>query len=396
MLELKKIVKTYQTGDTTVSALDGVDLCFRENEFVSILGPSGCGKTTMLNIVGGLDRYTDGDLVINGKSTKLFKDSDWDTYRNHSIGFVFQSYNLIPHQTVLSNVELALTLSGVSKSERRARAAEALTKVGLGDQLHKKPNQMSGGQMQRVAIARALVNNPDILLADEPTGALDTQTSVQIMDLLKEVASDRLVIMVTHNPELAEQYSTRIVKLSDGKVIDDSNPISEEEYETLVQHDVERRIQIKKDKKALKAEQKKTSMSFATAISLSMKNLMTKKGRTVLTSFAGSIGIIGIALILALSNGIQLFIDQVQEDTLSTYPLSIQKQTQDMSAMLSAMTETADDGIEHSDDMIYVDNSLDSMVSAMTSTRPNNLDAFKVYLDEKATFRYYIIDDGCI
>ena len=382
MLELKNIVKTYQTGDTTVSALDGVSLCFRENEFVSILGPSGCGKTTMLNIVGGLDRYDDGDLVINGKSTKLFRDGDWDTYRNHSIGFVFQSYNLIPHQTVLSNVELALTLSGVSKSERRARAIEALTKVGLGDQLHKKPNQMSGGQMQRVAIARALVNNPDILLADEPTGALDTHTSVQIMELLKEVASDRLVIMVTHNPELAEQYSTRIVKLSDGKVIDDSNPISEEEYAELSQKDIERRMQIKKDKKALKAEQKKTSMSFGTAISLSMKNLMTKKGRTILTSFAGSIGIIGIALILSLSNGIQLFIDQVQEDTLSTYPLSIYKQTQDMSAMMSAMTATSDDGAAHEDDKIYVDNSLDSMVSAMTSTRPNNLDAFKVYLEE--------------
>jgi putative ABC transport system permease protein len=382
MLELKNVVKTYQTGDTTVSALDGVSLCFRENEFVSILGPSGCGKTTMLNIVGGLDRYTDGDLVINGKSTKLFKDSDWDTYRNHSIGFVFQSYNLIPHQTVLANVELALTLSGVSKSERRTRAIEALKKVGLGDQLHKKPNQMSGGQMQRVAIARALVNNPDILLADEPTGALDTQTSVQIMDLLKEVASDRLVIMVTHNPELAEQYSTRIVKLSDGRVIDDSNPISEEEYAALAEKDTERRIQISKNKKALKAEKKKTSMSFATAISLSMRNLMTKKGRTVLTSFAGSIGIIGIALILSLSNGIQLFIDQVQEDTLSTYPLSIYEQTQDLSAMMSAMTQTTDDGLQHDDDKIYVDNSLDSMVSAMTSTRPNNLTAFKKYLEE--------------
>ncbi|MBE6593261.1 MAG: ABC transporter ATP-binding protein/permease [Ruminococcaceae bacterium] len=382
MLELKNIFKTYKTGDTTVSALDGVSLCFRENEFVSILGPSGCGKTTMLNIVGGLDRYDAGDLIINGKSTRFFRDGDWDTYRNHSIGFVFQSYNLIPHQTVLANVELALTLSGVSKSERRARAVEALRKVGLGDQLHKKPNQMSGGQMQRVAIARALVNNPDILLADEPTGALDTQTSVQIMELLKEVASDRLVIMVTHNPELAEHYSTRIVKLSDGRVTDDSDPISEEEYAELAQKDSERRIQIKKDKKALKAEQKKTSMSFATAISLSMKNLMTKKGRTILTSFAGSIGIIGIALILSLSNGIQLFIDQVQEDTLSTYPLSIYKQTQDMSAMMSAMTATADDSETHEDDKIYVDNSLDSMVSAMTSTRPNNLDAFKVYLDE--------------
>ena len=382
MLELKNIVKTYQTGDTTVAALNGVSLCFRENEFVSILGPSGCGKTTMLNIVGGLDRYSEGDLIINGKSTKLFRDSDWDTYRNHSIGFVFQSYNLIPHQTVLSNVELALTLSGVSKSERRARAIEALTKVGLSDQLHKKPNQMSGGQMQRVAIARALVNNPDILLADEPTGALDTQTSVQIMDLLKEVASDRLVIMVTHNPELAEHYSTRIVKLSDGKVIDDSDPLSEEEYAALADKDNERRAQIKKDKKALKAEQKKTSMSFATAISLSMKNLMTKKGRTVMTSFAGSIGIIGIALILSLSNGIQLFIDQVQEDTLSTYPLSIYEQTQDMAAMMEAMTATSDNDEEHDDDKIYVDNSLDSMVTAMTSTKPNNLEAFKKYIEE--------------
>ena len=382
MLELKNIVKTYQTGDTTVSALDGVSLCFRENEFVSILGPSGCGKTTMLNIVGGLDRYTDGDLIINGKSTKLFKDSDWDTYRNHSIGFVFQSYNLIPHQTVLSNVELALTLSGVSKSERKLRAIEALKKVGLGDQLHKKPNQMSGGQMQRVAIARALVNNPDILLADEPTGALDTHTSVQIMELLKEVADDRLVIMVTHNPELAQQYSTRIVTLSDGKVTGDSNPITDDEYEKLAADDAAKRIQAKKDKKARKAEMKKTSMSFSTAVSLSLKNLLTKKGRTVLTSFAGSIGIIGIALILSLSNGIQIFIDQVQEDTLSTYPLSIYEQTQDLSAMMSAMTATSENTEEHEDDKIYVDNSLDTMVSAMTSTRPNNLEAFKKYIDE--------------
>ena len=322
-------------------ALKGVSLEFRDNEFVSILGPSGCGKTTLLNIIGGLDGYTDGDLVINGVSTKNYKDRDWDTYRNHSIGFVFQSYNLIPHQSVLQNVEIALTLSGVSKSERRARAKAALEQVGLGDQLGKKPSQMSGGQMQRVAIARALVNNPDILLADEPTGALDTETSVQIMELLKEVASDRLVIMVTHNPDLAEHYSTRIVKLSDGLVVDDSNPLSEQEYEELSARDRERRIQIQKDKKALKAEQRKTSMSFATAISLSMKNLMTKKGRTVLTSFAGSIGIIGIALILALSTGINAFITQVQEDTLSTYPLTIEKSTQDMSAMLSAMTSVS-------------------------------------------------------
>ena len=343
MLELKNIVKTYESGETVVSALAGVSLCFRENEFVSILGPSGCGKTTLLNIVGGLDRYTSGDLIINGRSTKLFKDGDWDFYRNHSIGFVFQSYNLIPHQTVLANVELALTLSGVSKAERRAKAVEALNKVGLGDQLNKKPNQMSGGQMQRVAIARALVNNPDILLADEPTGALDTHTSVQIMELLKEVAKDRLVIMVTHNPELAEEYSTRIVRLSDGKVVDDTNPIVSEEYLALVAKEKEALIAISKEKKKNKKEQKgKTSMSFGTAISLSFKNLLTKKGRTILTSFAGSIGIIGIALILALSNGIQLFINQVQEDTLSTYPISIQKETSDLGAMMSAMNAYAD------------------------------------------------------
>ena len=267
MLELKNIRKIYKTGDTSLAALDGVSLCFRENEFVSILGPSGCGKTTLLNIIGGLDRYSEGDLVINGKSTKSFKDKDWDSYRNHSIGFVFQSYNLIPHQTVLANVELALTLSGVSKSERKARAIEALTKVGLGNQLNKKPSQMSGGQMQRVAIARALVNNPDILLADEPTGALDTQTSIQIMDLLKEVAHDRLVIMVTHNPELAEEYSTRIVRLSDGKVVGDTFPIDEAEHAALVAKDEAALIELKKNKKLEKAQNKKKSMSFGTAIS---------------------------------------------------------------------------------------------------------------------------------
>ena len=385
MLELKNIRKIYTTGDTTLAALDGVSLCFRENEFVSILGPSGCGKTTLLNIVGGLDRYSDGNLIINGRSTKLFRDRDWDTYRNHSIGFVFQSYNLIPHQTVLANVELALTLSGVSKSERRSKAVEALKKVGLGDQLHKKPNQMSGGQMQRVAIARALVNNPDILLADEPTGALDTQTSVQIMELLKEVAKDRLVIMVTHNPELAEQYSTRIVRLSDGKVVGDTDPISEEEYTALAEKDKNALIEAKKDKKAEKARNKKKSMSFATAISLSFKNLLTKKGRTILTSFAGSIGIIGIALILSLSNGINLFIKQVQEDTLSTYPLTIQKQTQDTSAMMSAMMDTNTSSDENRDpNLIYVDNSLDKMVQAMTSTTTNDLVSFKKHLDENA------------
>ena len=393
MLELKNIVKDYSMGAESVRALDGVSLKFRKSEFVSILGPSGCGKTTMLNIIGGLDKYTNGDLIINGVSTKNYKDRDWDSYRNHSIGFVFQTYNLIPHQTVLQNVELALTLSGVSKVERRAKAVEALTKVGLGNQLRKKPNQMSGGQMQRVAIARALVNDPDILLADEPTGALDTHTSVQIMDLLKEVARDRLVIMVTHNPDLAEEYSTRIIKLSDGKVTDDSNPISFEEYEALCEEDRQALIAYGKDKKAKKAAAKKRSMSFATAISLSFKNLLTKKGRTVLTSFAGSIGIIGIALILSLSNGIQLFIDQVQEDTLSTYPLSIQKDTQDLSSMMAAMTQTAEDDEEHADDKIYVDNSLDSMVAAMTSTRPNDLKAFKVYLDANyAEIEDYVSD----
>ena len=338
MLELKDIRKQYGVGDSIVHALAGVSLKFRENEFVSILGASGCGKTTMLNIIGGLDRYTSGDLVINGKSTKDFKDSDWDTYRNHSIGFVFQSYNLIPHQTVLANVELALTLSGVSKAERRQRATEALTKVGLGDQLNKKPNQMSGGQMQRVAIARALVNNPDILLADEPTGALDTTTSVQIMDLLKEVAREKLVIMVTHNPELAEEYSTRIVRLSDGQVVSDTAPYNGEDVviTPIVEAPVEAVKPTKKKEKAKKADRKK-SMSFGTALSLSFNNLLTKKARTFLTSFAGSIGIIGIALILSLSNGIQAYIDQVQEDTLSTYPLTLNKTTQDYASMMQAM-----------------------------------------------------------
>ena len=382
MLELNHIVKTYLSGDNEVRALNGVSLKFRENEFVSILGASGCGKTTMLNIIGGLDRYTSGDLIINGRSTKDFKDSDWDTYRNHSIGFVFQSYNLIPHQTVLSNVELALTLSGVSKAERRARATEALTKVGLGDQLNKRPNQMSGGQMQRVAIARALVNNPDILLADEPTGALDTQTSVQIMDLLKEVAKEKLVIMVTHNPELAEEYSTRIVRLRDGEVIDDSDPYEPEETPVPVQPISDKKAE-KKAKKEKKKENKKRSMSFATALSLSMNNLMTKKGRTILTSFAGSIGIIGIALILALSNGIQGYIDQVQEDTLSTYPLSITATTTDYSALMGAMTEVEDARLENPDpNKIYVDDSMGSMLSAMTATVENDLTSFKAHIDK--------------
>ena len=371
MLQLKNITKFYDAGDTRVQALGGVSIDFRESEFVSILGPSGCGKTTLLNIVGGLDRYTDGDLLINGKSTKNFKDRDWDTYRNHSVGFVFQSYNLIPHQTVLSNVELALTLSGVSKAERRRRAAEALQKVGLGDQLHKKPNQMSGGQMQRVAIARAIVNDPDILLADEPTGALDTVTSVQIMEILREIAKDKLVIMVTHNPELAEEYSTRIVRLRDGRVIDDSMPF---EAPTSAE-EIVRKTEVKKSKK--------TSMSFWTAFSLSVSNLMTKKGRTFLTSFAGSIGIIGIALILALSNGINAYISTVQEDTLSTFPLSIQKTTQDYSALMSAMMNVSDEADSLRDEnLVYVDDSMGTMMSAMTATVENNLEAFKVYLDE--------------
>ena len=301
MLKLKNIVKEYPTGDSKVVALRGVSIEFRKSEFVSILGHSGCGKTTLLNIIGGLDQYTTGDLIIEGKSTKDFKDSDWDTYRNHSVGFVFQNYNLIPHQSVLSNVELALTLSGVSREERRERAKVALEKVGLGDQLGKKPNQMSGGQMQRVAIARALVNNPEILLADEPTGALDSETSVQIMDLLKEISKDRLVIMVTHNPELAERYSTRIIRLVDGKIVSDSDPYDSGE-----------------EQKAKEKGKKKPSMSFFTALSLSMNNLLTKKVRTFLTSFAGSIGIIGIALILSLSNGFQAYIDAIQQETLTS------------------------------------------------------------------------------
>ena len=389
MLKLTNVTKHYVTGNTTVEALRGVSIEFRKSEFVSILGQSGCGKTTLLNIIGGLDRYTDGDLVINGKSTKTFKDSDWDSYRNHSIGFVFQSYNLIPHQSVLANVELALTLSGVSKSERRKRAKEALEKVGLGDQLHKKPNQMSGGQMQRVAIARALVNDPEILLADEPTGALDTATSVQIMDILKEISKERLIIMVTHNPELAETYSTRIIKLLDGLVIDDSNPYTAEpestpEIETLP---------AMKASKAKKDKQKKTSMSFLTALSLSLNNLATKKGRTVMTSFAGSIGIIGIALILALSTGINAFIAQVQEDTLSTYPLTIQKNTQDISAMLEAMTSVSDTENYRDSGKIYVDDSLGTMMSAMTSTVENNLEAFKEHIDKNyGSIEKYVSD----
>ncbi len=375
MLKLSNITKQYTLGGNTIDALRGVDLEFRENEFVSILGPSGCGKTTTLNIIGGLDRYTSGDLIINGRSTKDYKDADWDAYRNHSIGFVFQSYNLIPHQTVLANVELALTLAGVSKAERRRRAVEALERVGLGDQLGKVPSQMSGGQMQRVAIARALINDPDILLADEPTGALDSETSVQVMELLKEVARDRLVIMVTHNPELAQQYSTRIVTLKDGKVTGDSNPYRQEEQAPVLT-----------GKQARAA--KKPSMSFLTALSLSLTNLRTKMGRTVLTAFAGSIGIIGIALILALSTGINTYINKVQEDTLSSYPITIQAESTDMTALMASLmgarhSEGGGGGSNPDPDRVYAStvmyDMMDSMLNAETQT--NNLEAFKEYLD---------------
>lgn len=370
MLQLKNITKDYKIGDGTVKALKGVSIDFRESEFVAVLGQSGCGKTTLLNIIGGLDRYTEGDLIIGGKSTKKFKSSDWDTYRNHSIGFVFQSYNLIPHQTVLSNVEMALTLSGVSKSERKQRAKDALEKVGLGDQLNKKPNQMSGGQMQRVAIARALVNNPDILLADEPTGALDSETSVQIMDLLREISKDKLIIMVTHNPELAEEYSNRIIRLLDGKVVDDTNPYEENTVKPIA------------DKKAAK-KQKKPSMSFFTALSLSLNNLMTKKGRTFMTSFAGSIGIIGIALILALSAGSRAYIQSVEEDTLASYPLKIEGNTVDMTSMMTAMMDAKNSAEEeHDEDKVYSQNMMGTMVNTMmTQIQSNDLKSFKSYLE---------------
>ena len=390
MLELNGIRKTYVTGTTSVEALKGIDLKFRDSEFVSILGQSGCGKTTLLNIIGGLDKYTSGDLKINGRSTKDFKDRDWDAYRNNSIGFVFQSYNLIPHQTVLSNVELALTLSGVSKAERRQRATEALEKVGLKEQIHKKPNQMSGGQMQRVAIARALVNDPDILLADEPTGALDTQTSIQIMDLLKEISKDRLIIMVTHNLELATQYSTRIIRLLDGTITDDSNPYNGEDDNIATKTDEDSLT----DKKSGKTKKKKTSMSFFTALSLSLNNLMTKKTRTILTAFAGSIGIIGIALILSISNGIQNYIDRVQRDTLSSYPIQLQKESVDVSSMIENMMGNKDKNVDHDKDKIYSNNIMTDMVNSMVAeVNSNNLKAFKSYLENhKSDVDGYISD----
>ncbi len=383
MLKLTQIKKDYITGDTSVSALKGVDLEFRENEFVAILGHSGCGKTTLLNIIGGLDKYTSGDLVINGKSTKDFNDSDWDTYRNHSIGFVFQSYNLIPHQSVLSNVELALTLSGVSREERRARAIEALERVGLGDQIHKKPNQMSGGQMQRVAIARALVNNPDILLADEPTGALDSETSVQIMNIIKEISKDKLVIMVTHNPELAEEYANRIIRLKDGEVEGDTNPYTAE----VTMEPQEEIVVDKKAKRANKSAKKKKSMSFLTALSLSLNNLMTKKGRTFLTSFAGSIGIIGIALILAVSAGVNAYITSVEESTMSSYPIEIHESTMDTMTLLGSFMEQ--NTIENREpDTIYSNDVMINVMNAFSNgVTSNNLTAFKQHIESNPTIK---------
>lgn len=372
MLEIRNIVKDYETGSETVHALKGVSIAFRESELVSILGQSGCGKTTLLNIIGGLDQYTSGDLIINGQSTKQYKSADWDVYRNHSVGFIFQSYNLIPHQSVLSNVELALTLSGVSKAERRRRAKEALEKVGLGNQLNKRPNQMSGGQMQRVAIARALVNDPDILLADEPTGALDSETSIQIMELVKEIAKDRLVIMVTHNPELAERYSTRIVKLLDGQIVGDSDPF-----------DPAKEPAHSEVRKTVVTKGQKTSMSFLTALSLSKNNLMTKKGRTFLTSFAGSIGIIGIALILSLSNGVQEYINSVERSTLASFPVSIQHETVDYTSLMTSMMNVRDNAEENRDpDRIYTnDISTEMMKTMLSEMQTNNLAEFKEYLE---------------
>ena len=367
MLKLKNIKKTYVSGDEKVEALKGINIEFRKSEFVSILGQSGCGKTTLLNIIGGLDRYTSGDLIINGKSTKDFKDRDWDAYRNYSVGFVFQSYNLIGHQTVLSNVELALTISGVSRKERKQRAIKALEEVGLKEQIHKRPNQLSGGQMQRVAIARALVNNPDIILADEPTGALDTKTSVQVMEILKKISKDKLIIMVTHNPELAEKYSSRIIKILDGKITDDSDPIEHQKEEK------------KKDTK-----KRRTSMKFLTALRLSLNNLMTKKGRTILTSFAGSIGIIGIALILAISTGVQNYINKVEEDTLSSYPITIEESTVDMSSLMQSMSDENTDNAENKEEeKVYSADIMNDMITTLSNKKQsNNLKELKKYLDD--------------
>ncbi len=383
MLQIQNICKKYVTGDLVQTALDNVSLNLRDNEFVAILGPSGSGKTTMLNIIGGLDRYDSGDLIINGISTKKYKDRDWDSYRNHTIGFVFQSYNLIPHQSVLSNVELALTISGISRSERRRRAKEALEKVGLGNQLHKRPNQMSGGQMQRVAIARALVNNPDILLADEPTGALDSETSVQVMELLKEVAKDRLVVMVTHNPELANEYATRIVRVKDGHIVDDTDP-----------YEIEQKLQEPQHKNMGKA-----SMSILTALSLSFNNLRTKKGRTFLTAFAGSIGIIGIALILSFSNGVNTYITDIQKSTMTSYPISIEAQTIDLtSIMQKGQSSMKDSDVTHELDGVYSNGTDIEMASSITTSfTKNNLTEFKKYMDNPdSEIRKHIRENGIV
>ncbi len=383
MLQIQKISKIYKTGDLVQTALDEVDLNLRDNEFVAILGPSGSGKTTLLNVIGGLDRYDSGNMVINGISTRKYKSKDWDSYRNHTIGFVFQSYNLIPHQSILANVELALTISGIKRSERKRRAKQALEQVGLGDQLHKRPNQMSGGQIQRVAIARALVNDPDILLADEPTGALDTDTSLQVMNLLKEVAKDRLVVMVTHNPELAQQYATRIVNLRDGKIIADTNPYEVDETKLAP---------------ATYKNMGKSSMSFRTSLALSFNNLRTKKGRTILTAFAGSIGIIGIALILSLSNGVNSYIDDTQKDTMTSYPITINAQAMDLGSMMGKSNAVASKELNHDLDAVYSNGIAFEMLSTMNSSfRKNNLTAFKKYLDdEKSPIHQYIGENGIV
>ena len=394
MLQIQHIRKEYRTGKLVQKALDDVSLNLRDSEFVAVLGPSGSGKTTLLNIIGGLDRYDSGDLIINGISTKKYKDRDWDSYRNHTIGFVFQSYNLIPHQTVLSNVELALTISGISRTERRKRAKEALEKVGLGEQIHKKPSQMSGGQMQRVAIARALVNNPDILLADEPTGALDSETSVQVMELLKEVSKDRLVVMVTHNPELAKNYSTRIVKLLDGVITDDSDPYTLEDMEADIRAKEAAKVKTSEKKIKKSGKKQKTSMSFFTALSLSFNNLMTKKTRTILTAFAGSIGIIGIAMILSISNGIQLYIDRVQRDTLSSYPITLQAEAIDISSMVTSMTGNSDSEEHEDKSKIYSNDIMGDMINTMVKeVKSNNLSEFKKYIENGGSdIKSYVSD----
>lgn len=394
MLELKNIKKTYRVGDVETRALDDISVSFREQEFVAILGTSGSGKTTCLNIIGGLDRYDSGDLIINGKSTKNFKDREWDAYRNNSIGFIFQSYNLISHLSIVANVEMGMTLSGVSAAEKHRRAQEALEKVGLKDHLHKKPNQLSGGQMQRVAIARALANDPDILLCDEPTGALDTVTSVQIMDLIKEIAGDKLVIMVTHNPELAKDYSTRIVRLLDGVITDDSDPYSLEDMEADIRAKEAAKVKTSEKKTKKSGNKQKTSMSFFTALSLSFNNLMTKKTRTILTAFAGSIGIIGIAMILSISNGIQLYIDRVQRDTLSSYPITLQAEAIDISSMVSSMTGNSDSEEHEDKSKIYSNDIMGDMINTMVKeVKSNNLSEFKKYIENGSSdIKSYVSD----